>query len=152
MKKLKEKLNAKLSKNGGFTLIEMLIVVAIIAILIAVSIPMVNGALEKARNATDSANLRAAKAEAALIYMGAAETDETTGFLSTYVPGSEIKETDKVYYNIDAGKLTTTEPDAYGKCRGSGASDCETGGHVGKVIVIIVDAKGNITPKWTAHS
>ena len=33
-------LKAKLKKQGGFTLIEMLIVVAIIAILIAVSIPL----------------------------------------------------------------------------------------------------------------
>ena len=49
-------LKAKLKKQGGFTLIEMLIVVAIIAILIAVSIPMVNGALERAREATDAAN------------------------------------------------------------------------------------------------
>lgn len=61
MKTLKEKLNAKLSKNGGFTLVEMLIVVAIIAILIAVSIPMVSSALENARKATDAANERAFK-------------------------------------------------------------------------------------------
>lgn len=61
MKKLKEKLNAKLSKNGGFTLVEMLIVVAIIAILIAVSIPLVGSALEEARKTTDAANERAFK-------------------------------------------------------------------------------------------
>lgn len=54
-------LKAKLRRDGGFTLVEMLIVVAIIAILIAVSIPMVGSALEKARNATDAANERAFK-------------------------------------------------------------------------------------------
>lgn len=64
MKKLKEKLSAKLSKNGGFTLVEMLIVVAIIAILIAISIPVVTGQLEKARQSADAANCRAAYAEA----------------------------------------------------------------------------------------
>lgn len=53
-------LKAKLKKEGGFTLVEMLIVVAIIAILIAIAIPMVNKALERAREATDSANERAA--------------------------------------------------------------------------------------------
>lgn len=65
MKNLKEKLR----KNGGFTLVEMLIVVAIIAILIAVSIPMVGSALERARRATDAANERAFKAELLICYL-----------------------------------------------------------------------------------
>lgn len=62
-------LKAKLNKKSGFTLVEMLIVVAIIAILIAISIPMVTGALNKAKQATDNANVRAACAEAAIQYL-----------------------------------------------------------------------------------
>ena len=53
----------KKNNNKGFTLMEMLIVVAIIAILIAIAIPTFSGALEKAREATDMANLRAAYAQ-----------------------------------------------------------------------------------------
>ncbi len=53
-------LREKFRKNEGFTLVEMLIVVAIIAILIAVSIPMFSASLEKARHAVDEANIRSA--------------------------------------------------------------------------------------------
>ena len=55
--------------NKGFTLMEMLIVVAIIAILIAIMIPTFNAQLEKAREATDAANIRAAYAEAMVAYI-----------------------------------------------------------------------------------
>ena len=48
--------------NQGFTLAELLIVVAIIAVLVAVSIPIFTSQLEKARESTDVANMRAAKA------------------------------------------------------------------------------------------
>ena len=47
----------------GFTLAELLIVVAIIAVLVAISIPVFTTQLEKSREATDAANIRAAYAE-----------------------------------------------------------------------------------------
>ena len=47
----------------GFTLAELLIVVAIIAVLVAISIPIFTGQLEKSREATDAANIRSAYAE-----------------------------------------------------------------------------------------
>lgn len=43
----------------GFTLIEMLVVIAIIAVLVSVVIPTVSSATKKARAAADAANLRA---------------------------------------------------------------------------------------------
>ncbi len=52
----------KLNKKG-FTLAELLVVVAIIGVLVAISIPIFTAQLEKAREATDAANLRAAYAE-----------------------------------------------------------------------------------------
>lgn len=42
----------------GFTLIEMLVVIAIIAVLVAIVIPTVTAATDKAAAATDAANLR----------------------------------------------------------------------------------------------
>ena len=55
----------KLNNKKGFTLMEMLIVVAIIAVLIAIAIPTFTSQLEKSREATDAANIRAAYAECA---------------------------------------------------------------------------------------
>ena len=54
----------KLKNKKGFTLMEMLIVVAIIAVLIAIAIPTMNNALEKSREAVDEANIRSLYAEA----------------------------------------------------------------------------------------
>jgi len=48
----------------GFTLAELLIVVAIIAVLVAIAIPVFTAQLEKSRQATDAANIRAAYAQA----------------------------------------------------------------------------------------
>ena len=84
---LKQKLSKKLKKSGGFTLIEMLIVVAIIAILIAVSIPLVSGSLNKARKATDAANERAAKAAAIITYMTDDDFDPDTTYYYDAVEG-----------------------------------------------------------------
>ena len=53
----------KKNNNKGFTLMEMLIVVAIIAVLVAIAIPVFTNQLEKAREATDAANIRSAYAE-----------------------------------------------------------------------------------------
>ena len=53
----------KKNNTKGFTLMEMLIVVAIIAVLVAIAIPVFTNQLEKAREATDMANIRSAYAE-----------------------------------------------------------------------------------------
>ena len=64
----------KKMNNKGFTLMEMLIVVAIIAVLVAIAIPVFTNQLEKSREATDAANIRSAYAEV----MACALTGETS--------------------------------------------------------------------------
>ena len=115
----------KLKKSGGFTLIEMLIVVAIIAILVAVSIPMVSSNLDKAKVATDKANERAAKAAASITYM----TSDTA-----------ISNGDIYYYDAQAGELIddASTPDGYGQC-----SDHKDG-----YIKVTFGDDGDFTMKW----
>ena len=95
----------RLNKKG-FTLAELLIVVAIIGVLVAVSIPIFTAQLEKSREATDMANLRAAKAALITCVLDADESD------AIY---KALQDSTKVYYDAQNGVLTTKQPSAYGK-------------------------------------
>ena len=83
----------KLKNSKGFTLMEMLIVVAIIAVLIAIAIPTFTNQLEKAREATDMANIRAAYAE---VMASALTGEEGTDVTYTEAAGTWVKEVEAV--------------------------------------------------------
>ncbi len=59
----------KKNNKKGFTLAELLIVVAIIAVLVAIAIPVFTTQLEKSREATDIANVRSAYAGVVTDYL-----------------------------------------------------------------------------------
>lgn len=74
------KIKNKLKSKKGFTLVEMLIVVAIIAILIALAFPAVNSALENAKLSADDGNFRSAKAIALIMEMNGETISGTPAF------------------------------------------------------------------------
>lgn len=129
---LNKQLKKQVKNNKGFTLAELLIVVAIIAILVAVSVPVFTGKLNESREATDKANMRAAKAAA------------VTGFLS-----EEIESTTEYYYNAETGKLVDSKVDA-GEAYGQSSAEITgaTGTPKDKVVKVVVDTAGNVTMTW----
>lgn len=73
-------------RNKGFTLAELLIIVAIIAILVGISIPIFTSQLEKSRRAVDKANARNIEA-----VLGVAANSNEIEFTNKYVEGSSSK-------------------------------------------------------------
>ena len=79
----------KKNNKKGFTLAELLIVVAIIAVLTAIAIPVFTTQLEKSREATDLANVRSAYAEQMAAYLTG---DNSTAIDDIHVPAKQTIE------------------------------------------------------------
>lgn len=131
-------LNKKLSKNSGFTIVEMLIVVAIIAILIAISIPMFSAALERTRHAVDDANKRDAISLGNIEYLTRQnDKDFKDGLPALYV--YEVDESDDYQ-----GHLKETGTPVAAKCTGkTGAATCDPDNH-GKSLYVVIKADGDV--------
>ena len=76
-KMTKQRMTPTAKRNHGFTLMEMLIVVAIIAVLVAVAIPTFSSQLHKARVATDWANVRSYYAQLQYEFMETGKINNT---------------------------------------------------------------------------
>jgi prepilin-type N-terminal cleavage/methylation domain-containing protein len=120
-----------LKKNEkGFTLMEMLIVVAIIAVLVAIAIPTFNASLTKAKQAADVANIRAyyaLKQVDAITNSTSAKpdssvTDGTTLAAKMKTDGYALNIPANLTYDSSSGKVTYTAD----KLTGGNGADATT--------------------------
>lgn len=94
--------NLKRSKKG-FTLIEMLVVIAIIAILVAIIIPVVGTSTAKAAAATNAANLRAVESQLTIMRLTNPQQFETWANTWRDITGNEVADVLQGLLNIFGG-------------------------------------------------
>lgn len=151
----------KLNTKAGFTLAELLIVVAIIAVLVAISIPVFSAQLERSRENTDLANMRAAKAE--ILAYALEPSDQyvlnSSGVKGTtdaekFQPNEKFKATPdtpayKYVYDATTGDLAVPDYKAtpYGKGTKGGDYKQEASN---KVLYVAVDVNGTVIGCWSA--
>ena len=112
----KVRMNKFYNNRKGFTLAELLIVVAIIAVLVAIAIPVFASQLEKSREATDLANVRSAYAEV----MVEANTDPDSEHMLTVGLKQAKDNWDMSQDKLNIGGVTIESPNWIGNPRAKG--------------------------------
>ena len=108
-----------MTNKKGFTLFEMVIVIALVGIIAIVTIPMVSHAIQTARVSADTATERAAQFLADRNYV-------VDGMSGTY------------YYDNTYNKLVESKPDHYGLSKAN----------KNKVVLVSISGSGQVTTRW----
>ena len=114
--------NLKKSRKGGFTLVELMVVVAVIAILAAIAMPQFLSAADRARNAKETAAIQIIK-NATQLYMIDKNVDTPPtvenlykeGYLTEHVKTPKDKEYTITYEVVNGGTakaVVVKAPDA----------------------------------------
>ena len=122
----------KKNNKKGFTLAELLIVVAIIAVLVAIAIPVFTSQLEKSREATDIANVRSAYATVVAAYLVDGQTPSAITV--------DAKQTVSGWQTSNGGQIEYMN----GEIASIYQYSAKTTGNY--TVNISVDASGNVTP------
>lgn len=107
--------------DAGFTLAEILVAVAIVGILVAVSVPVFSGVMEKANEKADAKVMEAAKAAT-----------------SAAIVAKTVELGENYTFDANTGALVTTAVSGYGK----------SSEHKGKCIQCIITEDGNSVVRW----
>lgn len=99
----------KMNKKG-FTLIEMLVVIAIIAVLVSIIIPTVSSSTDRAKAAADAANLRSAKAVIATMILEG-KVDNSTAAATVTAAACGVPETGNYGEDADFSASVATTGD-----------------------------------------
>lgn len=100
----------KMKNRKGFTLIEMMAVIAIVAVLVAIIVPTVSKARTKAQAAADAANLRSLTATIATRYVTTTDDEELKAGLE--VPESQLRESNLILVYKNGNELQSFYADA----------------------------------------
>ena len=114
--------NLKKSRKGGFTLVELMVVVAVLAILAAIAMPQFLSAADRARNAKETADIQIIK-NATQLYMIDKNVDTPPtvenlykeGYLTEHVKTAKDKEYTITYEVVNGGTakaVVVKAPDA----------------------------------------
>ena len=114
--------NLKKSRKGGFTLVELMVVVAVIAILAAIAMPQFLSAADRARTAKETADIQIIK-NATQLYMIDKNVDTPPtvenlykeGYLTEHVQTAKDKEYTITYEAVNGGTakaVVVKAPDA----------------------------------------
>ena len=107
-------------KNGGFTLVELIVVIAILAILAGIAIPAYSGYITKAQAAGDSTQLSAVKTAVMAAY---AEEGTVTAITFTNADGVTAVSVD----GTAVATVATADIDDYFGVGGTEGIDLQTG-------------------------
>lgn len=76
---MKEMIKRVREDRGGFTLAELLVVVAIVAVLVAIAVPVFTSSMDSANKATEDANIRSVRAAGVTEILSNSSTHGKTG-------------------------------------------------------------------------
>ncbi len=118
----------KSENKKGFTLAELLVVMAIVAVLVAIAIPIFGQSLEKAREATDAANVRAAYATLAVDYLEKGSSGKISVPVNQTSPGWQTSPAPKILTMLNGV-----------------SSEVTFNAKTSEVYKVIIDSSGNVS-------